>query len=214
MYKIYYNEKLVCLLHHAWDIHIQEKKGATLVVPYNNHPSVLLSILDKMEKNSELKNVYILSDNVKQLKKDFFGLFKIIRAAGGLVINRKGETLLMFRRGVWDLPKGKIDQNETKREAARREVMEEAGLKSVGIISKLPTTYHIYGKSKGKRILKPTYWYSMYTTNDDVSPQESEGIEKIVWVKGLDKNMFGLQPIYKNIAQVIKDYYSMVHSMN
>ncbi len=200
-------------MHHAWDVYIHEKKGSTLVLPYTGKPATLLTVLDKLDKNRELTRVYILTHNVKQLKKDFFSLFEIVPAAGGLLINRKGETLLIFRRGFWDLPKGKIDPNETKKQAAVREVMEETGVQFVRIISKLNTTYHIYGRSKGKRILKPVYWYAMYTTTDTVKPQKSEGIEKVVWLKGLDRNMYGLQPIFKNISQVIRDYFTMVKNI-
>ena len=37
----------------------------------------------------------------------------LILAAGGLVLNEKGEVLFMFRKGKWDLPKGKLDPGET-----------------------------------------------------------------------------------------------------
>ncbi len=37
----------------------------------------------------------------------------LIKAGGGLVINEKGEILFMFRRGKWDLPKGKLDPGES-----------------------------------------------------------------------------------------------------
>jgi DNA topoisomerase-2 len=35
---------------------------------------------------------------------------KQILAAGGLVTNAQGEILWIFRRGFWDLPKGKLDE--------------------------------------------------------------------------------------------------------
>ncbi len=43
-----------------------------------------------------------------------------VEAAGGLVLNEKGEVLMIFRRGSWDLPKGKIDPNESVETAAIR----------------------------------------------------------------------------------------------
>ena len=46
----------------------------------------------------------------------------LIQAAGGLVVNEKGEVLFMFRRGKWDLPKGKLDPGETLEACALREV--------------------------------------------------------------------------------------------
>jgi len=49
-------------------------------------------------------------------------VFKTVPAGGGLVLNDKEQILFIFRRGSWDLPKGKIDSGETKKEAAIREV--------------------------------------------------------------------------------------------
>jgi 8-oxo-dGTP pyrophosphatase MutT (NUDIX family) len=52
----------------------------------------------------------------------------IIKAGGGIVVNEQNEVLLIYRRGKWDLPKGKLDDGETIEECALREVKEETGL--------------------------------------------------------------------------------------
>ncbi len=54
-----------------------------------------------------------------------------VLAAGGIVL-RSAETPLIAvvrlrKRNEWVLPKGKLDDGETAREAARREVVEETG---------------------------------------------------------------------------------------
>ena len=67
---------------------------------------------------------------------------KTIIAAGGLVENEKGEILMMFRRGFWDLPKGKLDEGESIETCAVREVQEETGLQNVQLIYFLCKTYH------------------------------------------------------------------------
>jgi len=104
------------------------------------------------------------------------------RAAGGLVYNSKGEMLFIFRNGKWDLPKGGIEKNEGKKEAAIREVEEETGVVKLEIIDKLQKTYHIF-KRNGKFKLKITHWYKMETSSDaSLSPQLEEGIEKAVWI--------------------------------
>ena len=81
---------------------------------------------------------------LEELKKAFFKKFTIVQAAGGMVKNEKNETLLIFRRGKWDLPKGKLDKGESLEECAVREVEEETGLKNVKLVSPLIITYHTY----------------------------------------------------------------------
>ena len=65
------------------------------------------------------------------LVEEFKACFTILEAGGGIVFNKRGEFLVIERRGVWDLPKGKVDAGETIEEAAVREVREECGLTEV-----------------------------------------------------------------------------------
>lgn len=123
--------------------------------------------------------------------------FQIIRAAGGLVFNNKGEALFIFRRGKWDLPKGKLDEGESLEECAVREVEEETGLKGVVLKDFLITTYHTYTEN-GKQILKESHWYRMEVKGiQQLTPQTEEDITDIRWVKKegwneLTKNSFAL----------------------
>ena len=54
-----------------------------------------------------------------------------ILAAGGIVLRRQQPPLIavvrLRKRDEWVLPKGKLDEGETARAAARREVLEETG---------------------------------------------------------------------------------------
>ena len=50
--------------------------------------------------------------------------FKLILAAGGLV-KKQQDYLFIYRNGKWDLPKGKLENNETFSQCALREVEEE-----------------------------------------------------------------------------------------
>ncbi len=61
------------------------------------------------------------------------------RSAGGIVIGDGGTIALVQSRasGFWALPKGHIDEGETDEEAARREIMEEAGLIDLEFIDDL-----------------------------------------------------------------------------
>ena len=127
-------------------------------------------------------------NNIEKLKKAFFKHFTIIKTAGGLVKNEQNEILFIFRRGKWDLPKGKNDDDEIPRDCAVREVKEETGLQKVKAGRKICTTYHTYTEF-GKHILKETEWFEMKATSEQkLTPQHDEGIEKIVWVSELDMN--------------------------
>lgn len=106
-----------------------------------------------------------------------------IDAAGGIVTNDHDEVLLIFRRGYWDFPKGKVEEDESFPEAALREVSEETGLISLRITSELPSTFHTYIQN-GQEILKQTYWFSMKSDCPEVLiPQIEEEITEIRWVK-------------------------------
>src|ERR1700749_1462991 len=53
-----------------------------------------------------------------------------VLAAGGIVLRQSRPPLIAvvrLRKGEWVLPKGKLDDGETPRDAAEREVLEETG---------------------------------------------------------------------------------------
>lgn len=108
---------------------------------------------------------------------------KVVEAAGGLVFNSRGACLFIYRRGYWDLPKGKIEKNEAQDDAALREVKEECGFSKVSIQQFLTTTYHTYSQ-RGRRILKPTHWYIMQSNEaiEELAPQTEEDITELRWV--------------------------------
>ncbi len=131
--------------------------------------------------------------------------YKVINAAGGLVRNHRGEFLMIFRRGCWDLPKGKLEPDEEIEQCAVREVSEETGLEEnrIQLGNLICTTIHHYELS-GQQIEKHTYWYNMLYTpseGEDLKPQTEEDIETAVWVttKEAEKN---LQNTYDTIREV------------
>lgn len=143
------------------------------------------SLLHEIEKK-EFHAGIIFHENFTNLKKDFFKHFKLVKAGGGLVKNKAGEVLLIFRRGKWDLPKGKLDAGETLQECAIREVKEETGLTKFELSKEINTTYHTYVEF-GKHILKESHWYMMLSKgNESFKPQVEEDITEIRWVKKED----------------------------
>lgn len=152
-----------------------------LVDRYSGKPKVLLNYADMLEKRRDFDSVTLYTDDVKTLFETFKTHYKIVEASGGVVFNAEGKALLIFRRGSWDLPKGKIDKGETPEAAAVREVQEETGLQQLELGESLGITYHTYKEGK-IRILKPTYWYKMQTAETQLIPQTEEDIEQAVWV--------------------------------
>jgi len=119
-----------------------------------------------------------LVDDTTAFSKDYTQ----ITAAGGVVLDDEGRVLLIFRRGKWDLPKGKLDEGELVEDCAEREVKEETGLSSIKMERFLTTTYHTYTE-KNKSILKDTHWY-LFTAHgeQDVNPQTEEDILEVEWI--------------------------------
>ena len=200
--KIYFNDKPLFLcddieetlqpfLHHDDAVFIDEFSSPALK-----------SMIHEMQLEKVHAGIYYHPD-LETLKKAFWKKFTIIKAAGGLVLNEKQEILFMFRRGKWDLPKGKLDPGETLETCAVREVKEETGLAKVSLKKFLTTTYHTYHES-GKHILKESYWYTMLARGtDNLVPQTEEDIHEVKWVptKKLNEVMGNTFPSIKDVIE-------------
>lgn len=147
----------------------------------------------------------IWNEDLEKLKKSFFKHFTQVTAAGGVVENEKGELLLIFRRGKWDLPKGKLDKGETIEQCALREVMEETGLANVELKQPITITYHTYDEF-GKHILKDSHWFKMNVNGkQQLTPQTEEDISELKWVKKKE-----LSNYLNNTFPSIKDVLELV----
>lgn len=133
---------------------------------------------------------------------------EVIIAGGGVLfrcVKSEFEVLLIKRNGVWDLPKGKLEENEAIAQCAVREVAEEVGVKLPCIVNPLTETYHKYSIGN-KNVGKRTYWFSMIlpATNDvTFTPQHKEGIHEVEWVKLVEANK---RVGYQNLVQVLIDF--------
>ncbi len=152
---------------------------------------------EKQENNLQLTNYWIdrllnlelSEDSVVELNDltSFIQLLRskllFIKAGGGYVLNGHGQLLMIFRRGFWDLPKGKLDLGESIEQCALREVEEECGIAGLSITSPPFSTFHLY-KEDGRLVVKESVWFKMHTTDDrSLTPQTEEDIEEARWVE-------------------------------
>lgn len=130
---------------------------------------------------------------------------KKLIAGGGLVQNDKGELLLIYRRGKWDLPKGKLDAGETIEDCAVREVMEETGLVAIVLGQLIEISYHEYfDPYLQEDVIKETHWFMMLANGQQLlTPQTEEDITAIKWVIGAELEACLLDS-YANVVEVIK----------
>jgi len=179
MYKVFFNDRTVFF---GDDFSRAFLKHKGLFYKYNNYIE-LDELVGLFASLTQINNLYILHDNILMVFEEFKACFKVIEAGGGIVLNERGEFLVIYRNGTWDLPKGKLEKGEDFQTAALREVEEETGLPGLQMIEPLTSTYHTY-HLKGKRILKRTKWFVMQF-NGSAEPvlQAEEGISDYRWAK-------------------------------
>lgn len=166
-------------------------------------------IIKKITKG-ELLYVNLYHKNEEKLERFLRKKLPVVEAAGGMVFNKNKEILFIRRNGKWDLPKGRIEKNETHEEAAIRETEEETGAKDLSIRRFMTKTYHVF-KRNGKFKLKVTYWYEMYTDYEGpLVPEPGEGIKKARW-KNFEKSQKALQNSYENIKLLFPKEYLTTH---
>ena len=131
---------------------------------------------------------------------------KII-AGGGLVTNDQNELLMIFRRGKWDLPKGKLDHQEAIEACAIREVEEETGIRNIVLGPLIDITYHDYfDEFIQAEVTKETYWYSMKINGEQsLIPQTAEDITDIKWINANNLSTY-LNNSYHTIIAIINKW--------
>ena len=195
-YKIFYNDRVVILTS---KITKTFEKNEGLFYKYQKKED-LVEILNAFANFTHHQTLYVLHDNTDELFKEVKKGFAIVEAAGGVVRRKDGKLLAIFRRGKWDLPKGKVEKGEFYKQTALREVQEECGLSKIEIGKRLEDTYHTYSE-KGRTILKRTIWYEMLLTDDEETvPQTEEDITEVKW---FDYQSVG--DIMKNTYESLKD---------
>ena len=206
MYKIFINEHPLIITEDERSV---ENFSQYHILNHESNASILKAIetLEYADRNHHALGLILFTKDIDYTYRAFRKFFKVIKAAGGIVYNDKGEILLIKRKGLWDIPKGKIDKGESKKEAGVREVMEETNVDGIHLFEKIGKSYHCYWLN-GVRVLKLTWWYRMTTSNyKKAKPQKEEKITEIRWVqpKELLKELDTMET-YGSIREILKDH--------
>ncbi len=201
-YKIYYNDSYLIIT----SVRPQMKEKFDKVFAGESAISDFLQQSDILFDSSTHQTILLLTERPGDTMCQLMETWDIVIAGGGIVFNEKDELLLIFRRGKWDLPKGKIELHETILKGAIREVVEETGVQILQTEGKPIITYHAY-YLKNKNCLKQTEWFVMKAMpgQTDLLPQAEEDIEKAVWVPRHQISQYR-KGCYPLIWDLIKEY--------
>lgn len=198
MYKVFINDKPIIITSS-----VKNNEQGFLTYPFTKF--VFNDIINNLS-NYKVKGIYVKSTNLENDWEKFKKNFKIVTAAGGLVVNKRNEILFIFRDGKWDLPKGHKEKGEKTKETAIREVQEECGITNIKIDRFLVKTHHIFYRNK-EVILKETHWYLMSSGySGSLTPQLEEGITEVAFKKKAEIPKVFLNT-YKNI-KIVYDAYA------
>ena len=200
--KVYYNDKplVLCVDKEAYMSNTSDIAAYSL---FNGaSPANFIEALRSLEQ-TDAKGAIITDNSGERLLAQLHSLYPIIDAGGGVTYNESGHILMIFRRGKWDLPKGKLDDGESIEECAVREVSEETGLKDIILEEKITETYHIYEQSN-RQLLKRTAWYRMKGSSLQLlEPQKAENIIEARWVRHDELGKLAEQS-YEAVREVLK----------
>jgi ADP-ribose pyrophosphatase YjhB (NUDIX family) len=181
-YKIHINDVEIYLAQYTESFKLFPTNSKPFMVVDFEHIDKLDKLIHSLEIKMVKSNMLIVGKDLEKLRQRFMSLFNLVVAGGGIVENEHREILMIYRKGKWDLPKGKIEKDERKRDGAAREVEEETGVHVDQVKDKVIKTYHTYNLNH-KRMLKETHWYHMLANGDqELIPQAEEDVEEVRWV--------------------------------
>jgi 8-oxo-dGTP pyrophosphatase MutT (NUDIX family) len=114
-------------------------------------------------------------------------------SAGGLLVRRlRGRWYVAAIRprgkpeGIWALPKGLIDADESSEAAALREVREETGVEGRPL-RKLGDVRYVYtqsweGPGRGERVFKVVSFFLVRWTKGALAPRHGHEVEEAKWL--------------------------------
>jgi 8-oxo-dGTP diphosphatase len=101
-----------------------------------------------------------------------------MKGAGIIFLNSNNEVLLLLRDdkidipfpGMWDIPGGKIEENESPEDAVRREMNEELGIKDLGEIK-------LFKIFTSENLTDYVFWKRLDLNPEEIDLNEGQKIE-------------------------------------
>lgn len=116
------------------------------------------------------------------------GISEVVRetTAGGIVWRRNKDggieiLLLQDVKGRWSIPKGHIEEGESPKETAEREIGEETGLKEMRIMNWLGKTSFRY-RRQNSLVLMTTQIYLVEAKGDTTKIQKEDIYKSLEWL--------------------------------
>jgi len=101
---------------------------------------------------------------------------KYTQSAGGIVLNKKGQVLVVDQGGKsWSLPKGHIEKDEEILKTAKREIYEETGVSKLKFIKNLGS--YKRKSLNNKNEIKTIYMFLFETDQEDLKPVDHHNHE-------------------------------------
>ena len=195
MYKVFVNDKPLFLTNHI----SKETDFQLFLLESIDIEQLIVKIFQ-----NKINKAYLYHPDESLIMKTLKAKIPVTKAGGGLVYNKKGEVLFIFRNGKWDLPKGGIEKGEEIENTAMREVEEETGVNGLTISHKLQKTYHVFRRN-GKYKLKITHWFEMQSDFEGTPHgQLEEGIDKVAWMNP-EQIKEALKNSYENIKLLFEE---------
>lgn len=202
--KIYYGDATITLLG------LSQREQATGEVIIIKDSDISLQTTKLAQKVQICKQISLVSTTKEDAFAAVASAYRVVDAAGGLITDQTGRLLMIYRRGKWDLPKGKRERGEKNKECALREVSEECGVDTskLTIERKAGISYHIYEDPyRGDMVLKPSHWYLMrYSGTEELTPQTEEDIVEAVWLSPKEVEA-RLKDTHKTLVDIIEQNY-------